>query len=61
VRVQISRVEREDLIYGRGIRDVGEKTAEKMGEKMGEKIGEKIKERIERKVAKAREDAIFRR
>jgi hypothetical protein len=48
VRVQISGVEREDLIDWRGIGDVEEKAAEKMDEKM------------ERKFAKARGDAIFR-
>ena len=47
-RMQISEVERKDLIDGRVIREVGEKTVENMGKKM------------ERKVAKAIGDAIFR-
>jgi uncharacterized protein YqeY len=46
--MQISEVERKDLIDGRVIREVGEKTVENMGKKM------------ERKVAKAIGDAIFR-
>jgi hypothetical protein len=50
--MQISGVERKDLIDRRGIGEVREITTEKMGKKVGEKM--------EWKVVKAAKGAIFR-